>query len=394
MRPAVETLGRWRGGSRPSPLPVRPGLRRRIRWFREVSRCSSFRQRGATRIGREKCMEEGQHLVAIEVAREAGGELPAIGRKRPVGARLLLEELVNAALLLLHPLARGGALEQIASSFRRGHALEEPSAAVGFGGEACRVGAQVEVATGQKKRVGESDLVIHAVDGDHGGGAVLAALPDVADAFGLAEGAAEKGVDTGVTDAVFTDIEPHVVGRVAEPCGKGDTVHIVGGYAGVGHGEVEFAVTETIAAAAGDLALTVGDHFGDRRGAAVLHQRLAKIGALAGNGGHRGLHAVDRAGEEFLGGTFLVCPASRRDGDEFPDRRRLAILDLGLFEKRAGHGRYSSSFFPNFSPPSAMVTPREGRWNAWSSCNEATRSETSRSSWDMAVAFLRLEAIS
>jgi hypothetical protein len=55
-------------------------------------------------------MEEGQHLVAIEVAREAGDELPAIGRERPVGARLLLEELVNAVLLLLHPTARGGAL--------------------------------------------------------------------------------------------------------------------------------------------------------------------------------------------------------------------------------------------------------------------------------------------
>src|ERR1017187_6386813 len=113
-----------------------------MRWFREVSRCSSFRLRVSTRVGREKCMEEGQHLVAIEVAREARGELPAIGRERPVGARLLLEELVNAVLLLLHPLARGGALEQVESSFRRGHALEEPSAGVGFGGEASRVGAQ------------------------------------------------------------------------------------------------------------------------------------------------------------------------------------------------------------------------------------------------------------
>jgi hypothetical protein len=55
-------------------------------------------------------VEEVQHLIAIEVAPEAGGELAAIGRERPVRARLLLEELVDAVLLLLHPMARGGAL--------------------------------------------------------------------------------------------------------------------------------------------------------------------------------------------------------------------------------------------------------------------------------------------
>ena len=31
------------------------------------------------------------------------------------------------------------------------------------------------------------------------------------------ERAAEKGVDAGVTDAVFTDIEPHVVGGITQP---------------------------------------------------------------------------------------------------------------------------------------------------------------------------------
>src|ERR1035441_6280909 len=46
----------------------------------------------------------------------------------------MLEELVDTVLLLLHPLARGGTLEQVESSFRRGHAFEEPSAGVGFGG--------------------------------------------------------------------------------------------------------------------------------------------------------------------------------------------------------------------------------------------------------------------
>src|ERR1035441_9606808 len=223
---------------------------------------------------------------------------------------------------------------------------------------------------------------------------MLAALPHVADAFGLAQGAAEKGVDAGVTDAVFTDIEPHVVGGVAEPRGQGNAIHVVGGNAGVGHGEVELAVAEPIASAAGDLALAVGDHFGDRRGAAVLHQRLAQVGAMAGNGWRRVLHAVDRAGEIFLGGTFVIGPAGRRDGNEFPDRGRLAILDLSFFEKRAGHGGHFSSFFRSSSPPSAMVMPSSGRWKVWPSWNEATRSETSRSILDMAVAFLRLAAIS
>ena len=46
-------------------------------------------------------MEQGQHLFAIEVAREAGDEDSAIGRELRVGIARLLEELVHAALFLL-----------------------------------------------------------------------------------------------------------------------------------------------------------------------------------------------------------------------------------------------------------------------------------------------------
>ena len=274
------------------------------------------------------------------------------GRHRPRAGRpgpaLLLEKLVDAVLLLFHPLARGGALQQVFGSFRRGHAFEEPSAGVGFGCQARGVGAQVEIAIGQQEGVGENDFVIHAADGDDGGGAVLPALPDVADAFGLAQRAAEKGVDAGVTDAVLADIEPHVVGGVAgasraaecHPRRRGACLR-------VGHGEIEFAVAEAVAAAAREQALAIRDHLGDRRGAAVLHQRLGQVGASAGSRLFHRLRAEDRTGEVFLRGTLLVRPAGRGERNEFPDRGRLAILDLSFFEKRAGHGSQFSSFFPS-----------------------------------------------
>ena len=59
---------------------------------------------------------------------------------------------------------------------------------------------QVEIAIGQQERVGEHDFVIHAVDRDHGRGAVLPALPNVADALGLPQRPAQKGVDTDVAN--------------------------------------------------------------------------------------------------------------------------------------------------------------------------------------------------
>jgi asparagine synthase (glutamine-hydrolysing) len=132
--------------------------------------------------------------------------------------------------------------------------------------------------------------------------------------------AAQKGVDADVTDAVFPDIEPHVIGGVAKPVRHRNAIQLARGQSRVSHRKVEFAVAEAVAAAARELALAIRDHLGDRCGAAILHQRLTQVWAMAGSRLCHRLRAVDRTGEMFRRGTFLVCSAGRRDGNEFPDR--------------------------------------------------------------------------
>ena len=129
-------------------------------------------------------MEQGQHRFAIEMAREAADEDSAVGGELRLGVVQLLQELVHAALFLLHPVARGGALEQVLRWSPVWRRLRTASLPV-YGSEVKRrrVGAQVEVAAGQQERVGEHDVVIHAVDRDHRRGAMLPALPDETDAL-------------------------------------------------------------------------------------------------------------------------------------------------------------------------------------------------------------------
>ena len=123
-----------------------------------------------------------------------------------------------------------GALQQVVERFRRGYASNSHPPVYGSAVSARRVGAQVEVAAGQQQRVREDDFadrtpstVSTAV------GRCWPLLPDVADAVDLAQRAAEERVDAGVADAVVGDVQPHVVGGVAQPARQRDAVHVVGG---------------------------------------------------------------------------------------------------------------------------------------------------------------------
>ena len=60
-------------------------------------------------------MEQSQHLFALESrARPAANRPPSAASG--AGCVLLLQELVDAALLLLHPCARVGAFEQVVAA--------------------------------------------------------------------------------------------------------------------------------------------------------------------------------------------------------------------------------------------------------------------------------------
>src|ERR1019366_10355679 len=99
-----------------------------------------------------------QHLVAIENPSEASDKLAAIGRCGQ--AMLPLQKLVDATLLLLHPGAGAGALEQVVRRSRLRDSLEQPPSGIRLGGEARGICAQVKVAVDQQKRVGEDHFEI------------------------------------------------------------------------------------------------------------------------------------------------------------------------------------------------------------------------------------------
>src|ERR1019366_1194459 len=128
----------------------------------------------------------------------------------------------------------------------------------------------------------------------------------------------------------------------------------------------------------------------------VLHQRFPQVRARPAGcfPKHFRLLPPDRTRTVVRRRALVFRPSGLRQGNQLADRGRAAILDLGLFQERARHGRYRFSFFPSSSPPSAMVTPSVGTWSACPSPYQETRSVTSVSSLESAVCFFRLAASS
>src|ERR1035441_6970381 len=276
------------------------------------------------------------------------------------------------------------------------HSFEEPASGVRFGGQPPRIGAQVEIAISKLQWKWQRDFEVDPRYGDHRGRTMVAVLPHEADAFHFSQRAAQEGIDADVANAVFIDVHPHMVGRVTEFLGHRQAIHGFGRRQRMRHLQVQFAIAIAVVPAARKQRFAVGDELGYGSSAAILHQRFVQEGAGSESRHFIGVGLLpeDRAIRVVLRGAPLFCPAGLRQGNELADGRSPAILDLCFFEERAGHGDYRSSFFPNSSPPSAMVTPSEGILNAWPSLYEATRSVTSLSSLDSAAFFLLLAASS